>query len=163
MNRDFNYEKKYFYRCGKYLYSDSSDFVKRKEESLYSLVELKRKYRGNIELEVPHIHTEHVTNSEDLNKCVYRGSLCCGCGSEYIVVSHTGEIRPCQMLPESWFSIKNKNALSEHIMGNFHLKELKKSIKEYYSDNGFYESNLSPCHALELFAALEEERYVHKL
>lgn len=124
------------------------------------LLKLKRKYRNKINFELPNINVEHVTSHDDLYQNVYRKSLSCGCGSEYLIVSQNGEIRPCQMLPEAWFSIKNKNAFWEHINGNFHTNELYLATKKYYTDNNFVESNISPCQALESLMNLEEKQYV---
>lgn len=145
---------------GKYLYEGSSNFVKQREEALDLIIELKRKYRNKINIELPNINTRHVGDHNDMHTCVYRGSLQCGCGSEYLVVSHTGEIRPCQMLPESWFSIKNKNALSEHIGGDFHIKQLREAANKYYIDNNINIIGVSPCEALESLINSEELRDV---
>ena len=141
---------------GKYLYVNNLDFEKQLNEALNLVIEFKHKYRNDINIELPHIDTQHVGNHDDLYKGVYRGSLQCGCGSEYLVVSHVGEIRPCQMLPESWFSIKDRNALKEHIHGDFHIKQLRESVKKYYNDNAFTTLNISPCQALETFENREK-------
>lgn len=140
---------------GKYLYDGASDFVKKREEALSVITEIKRKYRNQMRIELPNINVKHVGNHDDMYQYINRNSLRCGCGSEYLVVSPTGEIRPCQMLPESWFSIKDKNALSEHIDGNFHINQLRKSVCKYYADNDFQQLNISPCQALESFVELE--------
>lgn len=145
---------------GKYLFDSSNDFSNKRMEAYDILLKLKRKYRNKINFELPNINVEHVTSHDDLYQNVYRKSLSCGCGSEYLIVSQNGEIRPCQMLPEAWFSIKNKNAFWEHINGNFHTNELYLATKKYYTDNNFVESNISPCQALESLMNLEEKQYV---
>lgn len=136
---------------GKYLYRSDSNFKSSQNEVLNSIIELKRKYRSKIQIELPNITTHHVSSHDDIFAGVYRESLQCGCGSEYLAISHIGEIRPCQMLPERWFSIKDENALEEHIHGNFHIEQLNKSVKKYYVENNFNDLNISPCYALETF------------
>ena len=138
---------------GNYLYKPSSDFSSRLNDAYRELAELKRKYGDKIKMEIPNINYSHVNNHLDIHANVYRGSLNCGCGSEYIVVSHTGDIRPCQMLPESWFSLRNINALEEHILGNFHVSQLITSANNYYVCNDFRRMDLSPCHALDSLVA----------
>lgn len=141
---------------GKYLYGGSNDFTKRKDELYNLLIELKRKYRHKINFELPNINAKHITNHDDIYDYICRNSLQCGCGSEYLVISQAGEIRPCQMLPESWFSLKNKDAFIEHINGNFHIEALRNSVHKFYEDNNFSTSHISPCEALEQFINLEE-------
>ena len=145
----------YFGR-GSYLFSDPEQYEQKRLEALNQVVELKRIYRKRIKIEVPNINPSHVNKHADLQKCIYRGSLQCGCGSEYIVVSEGGYIRPCQMLPESWFALGNIEALAEHIKGNFHLKGLSRAIQQYYKTNRFHDRSFSPCEALECFESLEE-------
>ncbi len=145
---------------GKYLFDSSNDFEKRRYEAYDILLDLKRKYRNKINFELPNINIEHVTNHEDLHQHVYRKALCCGCGSEYLIVSQDGEIRPCQMLPESWFSLKGENALLEHINGNFHINELRSATRRYYKENKFDELGISPCQALEALFNSEDNRNV---
>lgn len=143
---------------GKYLFDNANDFSDRRNKAYDILLELKHKYRKQIKFELPNINTEHVIAHSDIESRVYRESLQCGCGSEYLVISQNGEIRPCQMLPETWFSIKDKKAFEEHIKGNFHIDKLKESIHTYYAENNFQERNISPCQALERFVKLEEEK-----
>lgn len=122
---------------GKYLYLEENTFKKQIDKIFNIMINLKRQYQHQIKLELPNINTQHVINHRDIQENVYRGALHCGCGSEYLVVSQKGEIRPCQMLPESWFSIKNRHALEEHIEGNFHIKQLYDNVKKYYQDHRF--------------------------
>lgn len=145
---------------GEYLFEGTSEYEKQRIKAYDMLLELKRKYRKKINFQLPNINIDHVTNHTDIYKNVYRNSLCCGCGSEYLVISQTGEIRPCQMLPESWFSIKNENAFIEHIHGNFHVEQLQESVRKYYTDNDYETLKISPCQALENFVNLEKENYV---
>ena len=141
---------------GKYLYEQSSDFATKRDDEYSLILELKRKYRNKIFIEVPNINVKHVENHDDISTYIHRGSLECGCGSQYLVVSHVGEIRPCQMLSEVWFSVEDKTALKDHICGNFHIEKLRDSINKYYIDNLFSESKIEPCYALEAFRAREK-------
>lgn len=136
---------------GKYLFEKDSNYKAEQADKFEHILELKRKYRKAIFIELPNINIDHVEAHDDIQTNVYRGSLACGCGSDYLVVSHTGEIRPCQMLPEAWFSLADKNALNEHICGNFYIKDLQEAIEKYYNDKHFIESQISPCFALEIF------------
>ena len=136
---------------GKYLYKTGSKFVQKRDEKYSTILELKRQYRNRINLEIPNINIEHVENHDDISTNVFRGSLACGCGSQYMVISCKGEIRPCQMLPEEWFSIHDQTALKEHICGNLHIERLCESIRKYYCDNAFAESGIEPCYALQKF------------
>lgn len=136
---------------GKYLYADASKFQTEKNEALNQILELKRRYRRQIKLQLPNIGTDHMGDHEDLDVGVYRGALKCGCGSQYLAVSHKGEIRPCQQLPESWFSIKSKEALTEHIKGDFHHTQLSEGIFKYYEENHYKEQGIVPCYALEIY------------
>ena len=136
---------------GKHLYEANSHFIQKRGKKYGTILELKRRYRNIINLEVPNINIEHVENHDDISTNVFRGSLSCGCGSQYIVISCKGEIRPCQTLPEEWFSIHEQNALQEHICGDFHIEHLCKSIKKYYRDNAFTELGIEPCYSLQQF------------
>lgn len=136
---------------GEYLFESNEKYEEQKSQAYDILLELKRRYRKKIYFDFPNISVAHVTMHEDINENIFRNSLHCGCGSEYLVVSQAGEIRPCQMLPETWFSLKDKNTLVEHINGDFHIKQLCESVKKYYADNGFESMNISPCYALEHF------------
>lgn len=144
---------------GKYLYDIDSSFKAQQDRALDLIIKLKHKYRNILPIELPNISTQHVTSHEDISKHICRNSLQCGCGSEYLVISNTGEVRPCQMLPEAWFSIKDENALEEHVSGNFHIKELYEAVRKYYSDNKFDVLKIAPCEALETFA--DKERIYH--
>lgn len=141
---------------GKYLYKSSNDFVKKREKALDEILGLKRKYRNKIKFELPNINISHIEKHQDIYDNVYRGSLMCGCGSEYLVVSHAGKIRACQMLPEARFSISEKNAFKEHICGNFHIKQLREATEKYYIENDFIAKGISPCQALDVLMGLEE-------
>ena len=142
---------------GKSMYDPQAEFEKKKTEALNYIVELKRKHRQRLKIEVPNINTAHVEVHDDIYSCVHRGSLRCGCGSEYIVISPSGQVRPCQMLPEQWFAVQSANALEEHISGNFHLAELRKSVEMYYADQGYQISKYSPCYGLDLFMSSEDK------
>ncbi len=141
---------------GKYLFGEDSNYEEQRHKAYDMLLELKRKYRKQISFELPNINTEHVTPHDDIINNVYRCSLKCGCGSEYLVVSQSGKVRPCQMLPERWFSINSENALWEHIHGDFHIGQLSEAIKNYYRENNFETLNISPCQALEYFVSSKE-------
>lgn len=141
---------------GKYLYESSNDFVKKREKALDEILGLKRKYRNKIKFELPNINISHIEKHQDIYDNVYRGSLMCGCGSEYLVVSHAGKIRACQMLPEARFSISEKNAFKEHICGNFHIKQLREATEKYYIENDFIAKEIAPCQALDVLMGLEE-------
>ncbi len=145
---------------GKKLFDSNGEYEEQRDKVYDILLELKRKYRKDIYFELPNIYVKHVVDHSDINENVFRNSLCCGCGSEYLAISEKGEIRPCQMLPESWFSIGAENALIEHIKGDFHIKQLHRSAEKYYSDNDFYALNISPCQALEQLTK-EKERNNH--
>lgn len=147
---------------GKYLFSEKNDYDKKRDKAYDIILDLKRKYREKIYFELPNIYSDHVMNHNDITRNVIRNSLSCGCGSEYLVISQKGEIRPCQMLPEAWFSIKSKEGLCEHINGNFHISELSEAVKEYYADNKFETMNISPCQALDKFMTDEKRKYVSK-
>lgn len=138
----------YFGR-GAYLFSQNNDYTEKIEPVYSQILLLKQKYQNIINLEIANVNSEHINNRNDIYDNVYKGSLCCGCGSEYIVISQSGEIRPCQMLPESFFSFKGHNTLKEHISGDFHVNELRKATERYYSYHNFKEKGFYPCHALE--------------
>lgn len=70
-------------------------------------------------------------NNYDIKEQVYRGGLSCGAGSEELVMSCEGKIRPCHFLPENIFSVPSENALYEHIHGYFHVEHLQRAIVEY--------------------------------
>ena len=139
---------------GSYLFAENSKYSNKRDEAYDTLIELKRKYRGIIKFELPNINVHHVSNHDDIIKNVHRKSLSCGCGSEYLVISQSGRVRACQMLPESFFSIGDLNTLDEHINGDFHIKELHNAIERYYNTNQFQKLNISPCQALDDFVNL---------
>jgi len=140
---------------GRYLYSDNSVFFEKRNEILDKVSNLKCIYGDKIKIEIPNINYSHVNRHEDIVNCVYRGSLKCGCGSEYLVISETGRVRPCQMLPSELFSFESDNSLSEHINGDFHIESLKKCIRDYYSMNMLSIKNFSPCDSLDTIATNE--------
>ena len=134
---------------GKYLYGNHNDFDRKKDSILHLILELKRKYRNRITIEISNIEKDHVSDHYDIYNNIHRGSLKCGCGSEYLVISHEGKLRPCQQLPERWFSIKSNTALEEHISGNFHIDQLYQNAHEYCVQEQKSGYDLPPCFALE--------------
>ena len=141
---------------GEYLYKDDSLFEKEQDEDLNAILQIKKKYRSQIRIELQNINVSHFSPRQEVVSCIYRGALQCGCGSQYLVVSPSGKIRPCQMLPEEWFSIQSPTALEEHVQGNFHVPQLRQSVYNYYVDHHLLNSSFSPCHALDKMIHEEE-------
>ncbi len=135
---------------GKYLDEKSLGFDKMENEIYKRMDILKRKYRKDIFLDFARINTKHICTHQDIVENVYRGSFNCGNGSESLVISQAGKIRPCEYLPESIFSVDSPNALEEHINGNFHIDLLGKSIKNYLKESSCMKS-CQPCGAMEDF------------
>lgn len=135
---------------GEYLRQNSSVFLDQRNDILDYVSELKRKYRSKIFIEIPNINVRHINDHYDLIKGVYRNSLQCGCGSEFLAVSCSGAIRPCQMLPEDIFSFQGDNVLNEHIYGDFHIEQLCVAANCYCVDNSVCNANFFPCEALEV-------------
>lgn len=95
------------------------------------LYELKHKYQRDVSIFFSQNGHFYDSNMDDMILKAYKGTFACGCGSESMVISQDGYIRPCAYLPEQFFSIKKANALEEHISGNFHITELKEGIRDY--------------------------------
>lgn len=119
---------------GAYLNEKIAEFDGRTDELLGKMRMLKKKYRNDIYIDFAKVNVEHIDTHEDLVLGVYRGTLDCGNGSESLVISQTGEIRPCAYLPESLFSVGKQDGLKEHVAGNFHIDLLEKSIKTYSAE-----------------------------
>lgn len=134
---------------GKYLLNNN-DYIKKYMDGYDTLREAKRKYSKQISIELSNINSSHVESHDDIKESVIRGSLSCGCGSEYLVISPTGKIRPCQMLPEEWFGNEKNITLKNYIDGDFQIDTLRNNIIRFYKDNGFDKINYSPCEALEI-------------
>ncbi len=141
---------------GKYLYySEKSNFSNYKNVILNEILDLKLKYRNRIYIETLNIAKDHIANHSDLCENVYGGFLLCGCGTEHIVISPSGSIRPCEMLPEMPFSIKSERGLLEHVQGDLHKQQLCDAIHEYCNSIGCSEPSSAPCYAIEEY--LKEE------
>ena len=119
------------YGRGKNGYTD--EFVQKQKETMNIIDKLRRINKGKINIREAYIAKlqGYKRNNDDVKEHVYCGGLSCGAGSEELVISSEGKIRPCHFLPESVFSIPSKNALYEHINGNFHVELLQKAIAEY--------------------------------
>ena len=142
---------------GSLLYKYKIGHVSSRSEIFKEILELKRKYRNKIRVDIPNISTEHVNDHKDMYINVYGDSLCCGCGTEHIVISPNGSIRPCQMLPEVPFSMKSSDVLVEHIQGNFHTEHLRRATRSYCDSIGCRTPDSAPCHALAEY--LREEKH----
>ena len=66
--------------------------------ALDHVLELKRKYRQKIMIELPNIAVEHIANHSDMDNELYKGCLKYGCGTEHLVISQDGALRPCHTL-----------------------------------------------------------------
>lgn len=130
---------------GKYL----NDFMDRADEINGMMAELKRRYRKQIIIDYARVNAEHVSTHEDLVKHVHRGTFNCGNGSQALVISKAGFIRPCAYLPEECFSVEKRNALEEHISGDFHATILRESIRRYLTE-------CSPSRDCQLCGAIED-------
>jgi radical SAM protein with 4Fe4S-binding SPASM domain len=119
------------YGRGKNDYND--EFVQKQKEAMKTIDKLRRINKGKIKIRDAYIAKLHgyKRDNDDLLKYVYRGALSCGAGSEDLVISSEGKIRPCHFFPEDIFSIPSENALYEHIHGNFHVDYLQKAIAQY--------------------------------
>jgi len=119
------------YGRGKNGYND--EFVQKQKEAMKKIDNLRRINKGQINIRDAYMAKLHgyQRDHDDLKKYVYRGALSCGAGSEDLVISSEGKIRPCHFLPENIFSIPSKNALYEHIHGDFHVDYLQKAIAQY--------------------------------
>lgn len=135
-------------------------FKNYKDEAVKKILSLKRQYRGQIHIEIPNIATDHVVDHSDLYEHVYKGFLRCGCGTEHIVISPNGSIRPCQMLPEAPFSVYSENVLCEHIHGDSHKQQLCDAIHKYCNSIGCYTPDSAPCFALGEYL-MEENEHAH--
>lgn len=113
--------------------SYNNEFEQKQKEAMITIDNLRRKNNGIIKIRDAYIAKLHgyKRNNDDLKENVYCGSLSCGAGTEELVISSEGKIRACHFLPESVFSIPTKNALFEHIHGNFHIEYLKKAVAQY--------------------------------
>ena len=111
----------------------TAEYVQKQKEAMKTIDKLCRINRGKIKIREAYIAKLHgyQRDNDDLLKYVYRGALSCGAGSEDLVISSEGKIRPCHFLPENNFSIPSDNALYEHIHGDFHIDYLKKAIAQY--------------------------------
>lgn len=145
---------------GEYLYSKNSTFKHHTDDALKEILTLKRQYRHQIRIEIPNIAADHVISHNDLCEHVYKDSLRCGCGTEYIVISPKGSIRPCQMLPEVPFSVHSENVLSEHIHGNLHKQQLSNAVHDYCRSIGCCTPDSAPCYALAEYLR-EENKHAH--
>lgn len=144
---------------GNYMYGTDSKVQFDYNPIFSELLRLTRMYRRKIRIELPNIKKDHVCDHQDLLKNVYRDCFQCGCGSEYLVFSPSGKIRPCQMLPEEYFTIPSANAFEEHINGDFHISDLYRATERYYAAQRFDQRDISPCEALEQFLKSEGGYY----
>lgn len=135
---------------GERAYNNDLKYHVKLDEAFKELIVLKRKYSKEYRIDFPNIKTEHLNKREDLKQFVYKDTFDCGCGSEYIVVSQEGKIRPCQMLSEKFFSYdKNLEALEEHINGDFHKAKLFECVNKFYEVK--CKDKELPCHALRSY------------
>ncbi len=88
----------------------------------------RKKYREQIKIDSNRINIDHVDTHEEIDRNVYRDSFNCGKGSTELVISPDGLVRPCAYLSEDIFSYKTKNALEEHINGDFHIDMLERAV-----------------------------------
>ena len=129
---------------------DTEETVQKQiDEALRKIVHYKHKYRNQILLMLPNISTDHIDSHEDVVNNVFGYTMNCGCGSEFMVLAQNGKYRPCQSLPEEFFSIDSEDALSEHINGDFHLAQLYEGTKKFYEINRFNEKANGPCSGLD--------------
>lgn len=125
------------------------------DDALMLIRSLKHQYRGKMLIHLPNISTKHIGSHEDVSNHVYRCAMNCGCGSEYLVVSQDGKLRPCQLLPEETFSYLSAHALEEHINGDFHVCELSENTRRYYEANKLKWGETDPCTGLHSVYAKE--------
>lgn len=119
------------YGRGKNGYND--EFVQKQKEAMKTIDNLRRINKGKIKIRDAYMAKLHgyKRDDDDLLKYVYRGAFPCGAGTEDLVISSEGKIRPCHYMPENIFSIPSENALYEHINGDFHVDYLQKAIAQY--------------------------------
>lgn len=144
---------------GSYLRENPIASDQKIDNSLTLIRKLKHQYRGKMLIHLPNISTKHIGSHEDVSDNVYRCTMECGCGSEYMVISQDGKLRPCQLLPEDYFSYKSAIALVEHIEGDFHLCELYENTHKYYEDNNLIWGETDTCTGLKSAYAIEIESY----
>ena len=107
-------------------------------------------YKDLISISFSEYDVSHIDKHKDLFDYIYRDSFSCGCGSESIVISQDGFIRPCPYLPDDYFSIRSNQALCEHINGEFHVSELIQNVSKYYEDK-----QCAKCRAIDNFVSKE--------
>lgn len=133
---------------GIYLQEHPIATEKKMDDALTLICRLKHQYRRKMLIHLPNISTKHIGSHEDVSDHVYRCTMDCGCGSEYLVVSQDGKLRPCQLLSEETFSYKSAHALEEHINGDFHVRELSENTRKYYEANKLKWGKTDPCTGL---------------
>ena len=135
---------------GEYLYQSTNSFSSQRDAVLDRISIFKHKYRKIINVDMASIDVAHIGNRRELEDFVYRGSFNCGCGSEYLVISPTGLVRPCQMLPCKWFDLFSFQDIKEFINGNFFGTELQERSMQYsqYLNNAVGISE--PCEAISI-------------
>ena len=135
-----------FGRAADKTYSVGVDLEKR--ERIYSdLLRLKREFQNSLTIEVNNIELPDNHYKEEIVKKVVRGTFSCGCGSEYLVVNQNGKVRPCQMLPEEYFSYESLDDIAEHLAGDFHVCRLNDAFANYCR----WSKGEKPCEALRNF------------
>lgn len=88
----------------------------------------------------------------------YQGLLRCGGGTSQFVISQSGKVRPCELLPESYFDIGGIEVIQQAIHGKY----LDNSIA--YHANKFNEELLKHGKEIALFCGPLEhllKGYVH--
>lgn len=89
----------------------------------YRLMRLaRRKYNNYIDIEEwSHngYQTNDSKNSDDSRGKSYQGLLGCGGGTSQFVISQNGKVRPCELLPESYFDLGGIEVIQQAIHGKY--------------------------------------------
>ena len=136
---------------GRGKYEDASEFLAEQKNAMKIINCLRRNNKDTIRIREAYQAKMHgyKKDNNDINENVYRGALFCGAGSEELVISSSGKIRPCHYLPEDIFSVQSSNALFEHIHGDFHIAQLNKAVEMYLEMRKA--DNYEPCRGMNMY------------
>ena len=96
-----------------------------------------RKYNDNIEIEEWSHNGYQTSNSKsinDLQNKSYQGLLGCGSGTSQFVISQNGKVRPCELLPESYFDLGGIEVIQQAIHGKYLDNSITYSAKRFNNE-----------------------------
>lgn len=105
----------------------------------------KHKYNKHIEIE-EWSHKGYQNDSKNISATSiksYQGLLGCGGGTSQFVISQNGKVRPCELLPESYFNLGGIEVIKRAIHGEYLNRSIVHHAKEFNNELQKHEKEFS--------------------